>query len=225
MKVKKNDCLLDPSLVLYLPLFEQDGDSFLSRDRHGHRCTAAGSLWTPRGRTFDGMTHKIVVPDAECLRFTGPFSICFWGWHPADVTADRSFLSKYFAATVTSNYEIYFDGALTNRLLARWSHDYAGSAQWRTCVCTTLILPQIWYHIAFIHSAGTFKFYINGSAGGSASYPGDTLDTPAADLWLGIRNNNTSKLECTIGELAIYNRALTAHEIQQNYIETKWRYA
>lgn len=224
MKIKREDGCLDPSLVLYLPLHQLDGETFVSKDGTGHRCAADGSPWTPRGRTFDGLSQKIVIPDAGYLRFTGEFSICFWGWHPADVSSDRSFLSKYISLTGTSNYEIYFDGAITNRIQARWTHDYAGSALWRVCVCTTLILPQIWYHIVFTHSKGTFKFFVNGAASGSSTLPGEVLDTPAADIWLGIRNNNGSRLECTIGEVSIYNRALTAQEVLQNYLETKWRY-
>ena len=48
------DFIFDPSLVLYLPLYQPDGASFASRDAYGHLCTVTGALWTPQGRTFDG---------------------------------------------------------------------------------------------------------------------------------------------------------------------------
>ena len=51
--------VFDPSLVLYLPLYEMDGASFASRDAYGHRCTVTGALWRPNGRYFDAVNDGI----------------------------------------------------------------------------------------------------------------------------------------------------------------------
>ena len=52
---------LDPSLVLYLPLYELDGSSFRSRDAYGHLATVTGALWTPQGRTLMGQMTKLTA--------------------------------------------------------------------------------------------------------------------------------------------------------------------
>ena len=48
------DFIFDPSLVLYLPLGQLDGTSFVSQDAYGHLCTVTGTVWGSRGRYFDG---------------------------------------------------------------------------------------------------------------------------------------------------------------------------
>ena len=55
--------LLDPSLVLYLPLYQLDGASFMSRDAYGHLGVNYGSTWTPQGRSFDGVDDYVIVPN------------------------------------------------------------------------------------------------------------------------------------------------------------------
>ena len=51
--------IFDPSLVLYLPLHQRDGSSFMSKDAYGHVCTVTGAVWTPEGRLFDGVDDYI----------------------------------------------------------------------------------------------------------------------------------------------------------------------
>src|SRR4030042_2091010 len=53
------DSILDPSLVLYLPLPKLDGASFISGDACGHPIVNSGAFWTPRGRSFDGIDDLI----------------------------------------------------------------------------------------------------------------------------------------------------------------------
>jgi len=52
MQVKR-DFIFDPSLVLYLPLYQLDGWAFMSRDAYGHLCSVTGAKWTPQGRDLD----------------------------------------------------------------------------------------------------------------------------------------------------------------------------
>jgi hypothetical protein len=68
----------DPSLVFHLPLYELDGDSFISKDACGHLCTVTGAVWTPRGSDFDGLDDKITVPDHSSLCPAGAMTLEFW---------------------------------------------------------------------------------------------------------------------------------------------------
>ena len=55
----------DPSLVLYLPLGELDGDKFMSRDAYGHLCAVTGATWTPNSRRLVDTENLLWNSDFE----------------------------------------------------------------------------------------------------------------------------------------------------------------
>lgn len=63
----------DPYLKLYLPLYELDGSSFMSKDAYGHLCTVTGALWRPNGRWFDKTSDIITCGNIGTAR-----TLCFW---------------------------------------------------------------------------------------------------------------------------------------------------
>ena len=65
------------------------------------------------------------------------------------------------------------------------------------------------------------KVFVEGLEENSHSVSGD-IDTSADDLNIG--GQAGAFLPGIIGEIRIYNRALTPGEIQHNYLATKWRY-
>ena len=75
--------IFDPSLVLYLPLYQLDGASFVSKDAHGHLCSVTGALWRPNGRWFDGTDDTIAADSVASAGFFGGASFqhedhCRW---------------------------------------------------------------------------------------------------------------------------------------------------
>ena len=56
---------LDSYCKLYLPLWKLDGDSFADHSAYGHLCTNYGSLWTPQGRSFDGVNDYVEMAGTE----------------------------------------------------------------------------------------------------------------------------------------------------------------
>ena len=74
-----------------------------------------------------------------------------------------------------------------------------------------------WYHVAFTSDGSTIKIYIDGVEGNSASYSSGFY---VSDENLEIATYQNDQAKAHDGQLAqprIYNRALTAAEIQQNY--------
>ena len=72
------DFIFDPSLVLYLPLYELDGASFISKDANGHLCTVTGALWRPNGHYFDGTDDKIDCGAGTNLAVANEITIEAW---------------------------------------------------------------------------------------------------------------------------------------------------
>lgn len=81
-------------------------------------------------------------------------------------------------------------------------------------VGNTTVPLGAWHHIALTYSQGTFTGYLNGAADGTSSFPGESLPT-GTGLGIGGHSNALSEdFDGLIDELAVYDRALYAAEIQ-----------
>jgi concanavalin A-like lectin/glucanase superfamily protein len=81
---------------------------------------------------------------------------------------------------------------------------------WSTTVATT----GVWYHLAAVKSATSFSLYVNGQLEDSRSPVPNFMDLHAGDLRIGANALQGTHLNGLIDELAIYERALSAAEIQ-----------
>lgn len=212
------DFILDPSLVLYLPLYELDGVSFVSKDTYGHLCTVTGALWRPAGRYFDGTDDKVVM---SSIIPTGTTAITIETWTYLEATGTSRHLVKDtgWAAANSWLFEV-----LSNDKVSWAIRNDAGNDN-DFLLQVGAIAAERWYHlVATYDSLGDAKprIYMDlnenvGIAVGSPNSFGTSNDTSigqdGASTWFG-----------RVGELRIYNRALTLLEIQHNNLATKWRY-
>ncbi len=89
-----------------------------------------------------------------------------------------------------------------------------------------------WAHITYVNNgtAGQQKIYINGenatNAASDDTTPPYTVDYSGGThrIYIGYDGTQTHPLTGNIAQVQIYNRALTAQEIFQNYNATKGRY-
>jgi len=224
MKVKR-DFIYDPSLVLYLPLYELDGASIKSQDPYGHLCTVTGALWRPNGRYFDGTDDYIVVPDAPGLRLSGKdFTIQAWFRLNTVVPANHVFLSTVqdivsnygWSFQITGNTKLYFaaskDGTTTGLLSMTGMSD---------------VSVDTWYLATVVYRDGVnAKMYLDTAEEDLDNWPAsNTLVDLGLDIYVGVQELNLAgDLNGRLGEVFIYKRALSPLEIQRNYLATKWRY-
>jgi hypothetical protein len=83
-----------------------------------------------------------------------------------------------------------------------------------------------WYHVAVTHDGTSFKIYVNGTLSNSrtSTWTGTTR-WPTNGFNLGRDNNNNNYyFYGSIGTFKLYNKALTATEVVQNYNATKGRF-
>ena len=216
------DFIFDPSLVLYLPLYELDGASIMSKDKHGHLCTVTGALWRPNGRYFDGTDDYIVVPHNSCLNpGTDDFTVICWAKNT--VSALGALVTKWEAGASyngwvmavntdgTTRYQFFQNGGAGIR--ARESSDTVNDDAWH-CVAGTYVLNNL------------PDIYIDGSlSNGTSNSVGNITDvSPSTDVRIGERTPGDWDYAGDIGEVFVYNRALTSLEIHHSYLATKWRY-
>ncbi len=220
----KDDFIFDPSLALYLPLYELDRASFMSKDAYGHLCTVTGALWTPRGRSFDGVDDKIVVNNHASFTFakTDYFSIEAWA-KSTDTTQHNCIIGK----TVGAGYFVSLYHGEAGEL--RWLIQiYATGYKYR--YGGTNVGDGEWYHFVATYDGSDtlagLKLYVDGA---EESYTGAESGTigdmaSATDLYIGMRSAADLPFNGSISDVRIYSRALTPLEIQRNYLATKWRY-
>jgi len=197
----------DPNLVLYLPLYKLDGASFMSKDAYGHQATVTSALWTPQGRSFDGIDNTITIPAHASLAPTALTVIC---WIKTS-TKTMSFWSGYSAGGA-NGLGISIDG---NGFVEVSIPFVALIVQGAVDVTT-----GVWVHCAVTKDAsGNYALYIDGVADGT----GSQVTAPLWADWV-LGKAELPYFNGTMGESLGWNRALSLAEILHNYQATKWRF-
>ena len=207
---------LDPSCVLYLPLYELDGNSFQSKDRYGHLATVTGATWTPRGRKFDGTDDRIIVPNSAPLQITPAITYEFW--------VNQSVL-KDTAVFLSNNV-----AGVPNVLIRSTNGGFYAVLQSANSQALTIIneashfTAGAWYHIVVTVSSGVGIAYKNGVQVGTATNALMNSIAMTTQFEIGRDSREVDYLNGYIGEVRIYNRALTVSEILRIYQATRFRY-
>ncbi|GAG21031.1 unnamed protein product, partial [marine sediment metagenome] len=160
--------------------------------------------WQPKGRYFDGTDDYIVLP-ANWMPSTGTIEM----WVKFDLalshhlfSSDDNEVSIYNSAG--TNILFYYDGAARITSVPDWA-------------------TNTFVHLVITYARNTTGYiYTNGTELGNGAIP-DTAVTNVATR-LGESSSGANDYTGTMGEVRIYNRALTPLEIQHNYLATKWRY-
>jgi len=218
MRIKR-DFIFDPSLVLYLPLYELDGKSFMSRDAYGHLCTVTGALWRPNGRYFDGSDDFISCPDAPSLDYTAN-TIEIWANIPAQ-THSGSQINIGLAKTASYLTGICYRTHATVPTVVGWYFlaDTENDAKYSF---HRFDGDDSWHHIVGVFNGVRTSIYFDSILKDSATE--DDTWTPNNETLKIMGGVDGRYINGLLGEARIYNRALTPLEIQHNYLATKWRY-
>ena len=215
--------IFDPSLVLYLPLYRLDGASLMSHDVYGHLGTNYGSVWTPRGRSFDGVDDFIdfgIVPSLDLVS-AGTVEI----WILPTPNVNRSGIIGRFITTGSETGERY---AIDCAGVSPYNYRFIISDGTSTNIATVAQSDVTPTANRTEHIVGTFdgiavKAYVNGRLLASVA---QTL-TPVmgnTPLYIGKDGGQWGKFRGIVGEARLYNRALTPQGVLRNYLATKWRY-
>jgi len=194
----ERDLILDPYLLLYLPLHKLDGSSFMSRDAYGHLCTVTGTLWTPAGRSFDGVDDTITFPLQDLS--SGSHTILVW----IKVGGFAAYPHIVSAFNQTYRYvRFHNDGSA---IYIENSNDTD------TATLTYAFSTDTWYFIAIPYDGSTEHLYVNGDYKTSDGMAGGNVFD---------RIGGGRYLPGTVGVFMIYNRFLTGPDIQRLYLATK----
>lgn len=208
--------VFDPSLVLYLPLYDLDGGSLMSKDTYGHLCTVSGASWRLSGRYFDGADDYVNCGNESSLQISQAITleafICLAVTPASQATImGRRQASNDWQFAVNPSRRLYF---------TFWS---GGVEKTALGPSNTALALENWYHVATTYDGIKAAHYINGSQDKSADISG-AIDTGSTATLVGAVNMTALVFQGIIGEVRLYRRVLTPAEIQRNYLATKWRY-
>ncbi len=203
------DLILDPSLVLYLPLYELDGASFMPRDAYGHLCTVTGALWTPRGRSFDGIDDYIACGSAPSLSNTLSLSIEAW------IRGNETGRTQ----RIVNGGPAWFDQRILNS--NQFQIEILNGAAW-VAVNGGAFAKDMWYHLVSTYNDANdaVALYVDGNIIKTGTIVAaqragrvDIGGFQAGEYFNG-----------RISEVRIYAKALTPVEVISKYLATEWRY-
>lgn len=175
---------------------------------------------------FDGTDDYINVSNSETLNFTNQATISIW-IYPFSVTQGN------FAGLVAKN-----TGGGTNRQSytlswrqvsnALWAQICDGNSTYNTISAPLPTIANVWYNIVFTWSGSQLVLYNNGVVIGTLT---QTINCQILTTSLTIggftykgSGGAGEPFNGRIANMQLYNRALTADEILQNYNSTKSRF-
>jgi hypothetical protein len=158
---------------------------------------------------FDGTDDYVTVPNTSLIHRTSNWSYSCW----------VNFNGTPSLGTIFEN------GSWTSCLLIRFETNgitiYSMSSFWGKFNLSPTL--GIWYKLDFIRNGNSIDFYLNGVYSQSLSFTADIQ--PSSNLFIGMSQHAAG--QCFNGKIAqasIYNRALSAAEISQNFNALKSRY-
>jgi hypothetical protein len=173
-----------------------------------------GPVWTTQGRygnaiTFDGVNDFVSVPDNATLDLGGTGTIEAWV-RPNAINRWNSVVAKGNSNSDSAhNYALEITDA--NRARCVLGSGTAG----RLLDSTVTIAAGQFRHLACTWNGTTLSLYIDGVLNNSTAQaitPGGNT----SPLYIGQFGGNADRLNGTIDEVRIYNRALSQAEIQQD---------
>ena len=210
---------LDPDLKLYVPFYNMgQGDIFLSQDAYGRTLTRYGATPTGRGGwSFDGVDDYV---SAGVISYSGgALAIELWIYRNTDSVRILPIGAGYPPWQFNVGLVAANRVSLEIQINSVYYHLVPN-------VAPPDIIAGQWWHLAVSHdlSSGASVFYVNGiaypgttQAGSAYTGGGATIIGTNADL-------NTAWVNGLIGEVCIYNRALSAGDIWNSFQKTRGRY-
>ncbi len=193
---------------------EGSGTTTSDRSGNGNTGTLSGTTWTTAGLagvglSFDGVNDRVDVNDSASLDLTGGMTLEAWVY-PTVLSGWRTVVLKERPGGLA--YALYaHDNAPKPAAYVR-----IGSADVSVVGVSALPL-HTWTHLATTYDGATLRLYVNGIEVGSRAVTG-IIQVSTGRLRIGGNAVWSEWFAGQIDEVRIYNRGLSAAEIQADMV-------
>jgi hypothetical protein len=176
-----------------------------------------GPSYSSGSIVFDGSNDSIIIPENSALNTQTPTVEV---WVKTNATTQYGFWFE--KGQVNTQYSLFQEGA--NIV---WRQNFGGGITNLVINAPTYMNTTSWYQVVGTYTSGTRIVYINGVLVGSDAQTG-TIATNTNGMSIGVFGGYNGArgyyYNGNIASVKIYNRALTADEIQQNFNATRGRF-
>jgi hypothetical protein len=198
---------IDPSAPKLAAYWKFDQNLLDATANHNNGTITGPSSWAEgvedKGITLSGTNNYVTCPDSTSLNIRG--NITIEAWINTSSAQDEEICAKYRTTNPWAGYALKIVGGR----LSFWF----GGTSWP--LSTGTVNDGKWHHVAVTGSGNLGTFYIDGQSSGTFaySYVTDNSGSPFyAGCYLG-----AGCFAGRIDELAVWNRALTATEIKNQF--------
>lgn len=139
----------------------------------------------------------------------------------SSTSANFFILSNYTQSPTTPFYAIAFNSSGDNTFI--YIRDSGNNLE---LLGTTVNLDLgKWYYLIAVrdHSLNQVKLYLNGELKSTNTFPGSYNVNSSSNKFGGVSHSG-KYINCNISNVQVYNRALSAEEVQQNFNATRSRF-
>ena len=158
---------------------------------------------------FDGVDDFVDCGNGSSLNITGDLSVSIWV-RTTGAGGNRIIFAKHSLPSNIANYEGYFKG----NAVYWWD----GVAERNTGLT---VISNTWNNITYVRISSTVTAYLNYTTTGNTTV--SPQGPVSGNLTIG-KDQNNQNFSGNIAQTQIYNRALSATEVLQNYNALKGRY-
>jgi len=172
--------------------------------------TANGGFWE-----FDGVDNKIEVTSFPTQVFNGSCTMESWVYWNDDTRS-----------TILGNYDAGANDVNFEKLTGKTLRFYWNRGE-RDVTASNVVVLNTWQCVVFVRdtAANAFKFYVNGLLVATVSNDGSNIASTGSTFRIGADSRNGSTVtNGDISTVRMYNIALTAAQVLQNYNAQKNRF-
>jgi hypothetical protein len=205
------------------------GTSWTDLSGNGNNGTFGGSTTAPifnNGNggsiVFDGSNDIITMSNSSSLKPVSAMTIEIFCYIQNNSTTWASIIQYPYVSN--SHSSPYFEWGIYANMQSRYLHSRINGI---TLVNSNFSVWNFneWSNLVLTYSSSFARFYVNGLDAGSAGVaPSISYDNPSNNILIGKNAAGGEPFEGRMGCIKMYDKALSANEVQQNYNALKGRY-
>ena len=159
---------------------------------------------------------RVIVPYALELNPAGPFTAEAWVQPSTLATNSVDWRCPFssIGGSGPSGWNFYQRPEDNKWQVLLWGN---GGINYTMVDTNDVIVPNNWYHLLLSYDGSLFNLYVNGALRASASWPAYVRNSIGASVFGRRADSSWNPFVGTIDDVAFYNKALTAAQIQTHY--------